>query len=149
MPKIIFLLIAVILAILIFRYFNQKLASTAVNINNQKFYLEIASTAPQQATGLSNRKELCDNCGMIFVFGSEGTYPFWMKDTLIPLDMIWLDQSGKVVTILTAQPEPNTSILSLKRYINVSPAKYVIEINANMAQKIGLKTGDTVTLPIL
>ena len=67
-----------------------------------------------------------------------------MKDTLIPLDMIWLDKTGKVVDLKTAT-ETNSS----KLYQNQSPAQYVLELNANEAQKIGLKIGDIIPLPNL
>jgi hypothetical protein len=79
---------------------------------------------------------------MIFIFNKDVTLPFWMKDTLIPLDMIWLDKSGKIVDIQTIIETNSTKI-----YQNQSPAKYVLELNANDSQKINLKIGDIIQLP--
>ena len=86
---------------------------------------------------------------MIFIFNKEGIYPFWMKDTLVPLDLIWLNSKGLIVSILTAQPEPNTPITQLKLYQNQKPAKYVIELNANRARELNLKIGDKIEIPSL
>jgi hypothetical protein len=148
---IIIILLFIIFGILIF-YFTQTsstFTSTTININNQQINLEIAKTNSQKAKGLSGRTSLCSDCGMIFIFNKEGIYPFWMKDTLIPLDMIWLNSQGLIVSILTAQPEPNTPITQLKLYQNQMPAKYVIELNANRAQELNLKIGDKMELPSL
>lgn len=112
-----------------------------VNINNQNYYLEIASTPKQQAIGLSNRNSICTNCGMLFIFSHQGDQSFWMKNTLIPLDIIWLDKKFKIVKIVTAL---NTN--SQKSY--TAKAKYVIEVNANEAFKHNLKIGDTIQLPM-
>lgn len=143
---IIFLLVSIFLI-----YFATRSASptqtTAIKINGQEISLEIAKSTAQHSQGLSGRETLCPHCGMIFVFKKEGIYPFWMKDTLIPLDMIWLDSSGKIVSILTAEPEPDTPINQLKFYQNTKPARYVIELNAHRASELKLKTGDILDLP--
>lgn len=113
-----------------------------LSINNKNYYLEVAQNSAQRAKGLSGREKLCPNCGMLFVFNKEGKHPFWMKNTLIPLDMIWLNSQNKVVKIYTAI---NTN--SLESYINDQPAQYVIELNANEVFKLDLKVGDTIQLP--
>lgn len=79
---------------------------------------------------------------MLFIFDKPGVYPFWMKDTLIPLDMLWLDQDKKIVDIKTAQPEPNKQPWQLQLYQNTSPAKYILELNQNFAKDHNLKTGN-------
>src|SRR4030067_404571 len=69
------------------------------------FSVELALTPEQQARGLMNRTHMDQDGGMLFVFPQGGIYPFWMKDTLIPLDMVWMDSQGKVVFIKeSAQP---------------------------------------------
>jgi len=117
------------------------------DIKGQKFDLEIAKTLAQRTQGLSGRSALCQNCGMIFIFSGETILPFWMKDTLIPLDMIWLNSQGQVVSIQTAIPEPNVPITQLKNYKNSTPAKYVIELNAGTAAKLNLQIDDIVVIP--
>lgn len=137
--------ILVILAgILIWRLFFYLPPSNSIKIKiaNTNYNIELAKTTAQKIKGLSGRTELCKNCGMLFIFGFEGNLPFWMKDTLVPLDLIWLDKNGKVVDIKTI-----TETNSTKTYQNQSPAQYVIELNANDCQKIGLKIGDVIKLP--
>jgi len=88
------------------------------------------------------RKNLDKNKGMLFVFNKEGNYPFWMKNTLIPLDMIWINENSNVVFISENNLPCEKTICS-----SINPnqnAKYVLEINAGMAEKIGIKTEDIV-----
>ncbi|KHO46673.1 MAG: hypothetical protein QS98_C0002G0121 [archaeon GW2011_AR3] len=103
------------------------------------FEIERATTPVDRERGLMNRESLDEQAGMLFIFEREGIYGFWMKNTLIPLDIIWINKDGKVVHIApNAQPcsgEPCT--------LNepTAPAKYVLEINAGLAEKLGIKTG--------
>jgi len=102
---------------------------------------EVAKNRFTIAKGLMFRKGLGKNEAMLFVFNQEGMHSFWMKNTLIPLDIIWLDKDKKVVEITkNAQPCPSQKCQS---YRNQQPAKYVLEINAGMAEKIGLSIGNT------
>lgn len=111
-------------------------------INNQPYYLEVAQTPQSQEKGLSGRNQLCSNCGMLFVFTREGKYPFWMKDTHIPLDIIWLNSKYQIVKITTAVKTDSNNL-----YTNQKPAKYVIELNANESFRLNLNIGDTVKIP--
>jgi hypothetical protein len=86
---------------------------------------------------------------MIFLFNQDETQSFWMKDTLISLDIIWVNSQGKVVHKVTAPTETNTPNNQLKIYKNTQPAKYVIELNPGISEKIGLQTGDHIDLPNL
>ena len=127
----------------LFLFRKKTLKEIKVTINNSDYYLEIAKTSKQKAIGLSNRQTLCLNCGMLFVFPRQKkNITFWMKDTYIPLDMIWLDKNFKVVKIATVL-ETN----SQKLYSSQNKAKYVIELNANEVFKRDLKIGDTIQLP--
>ena len=93
---------------------NKNLPAITIDFQQQKYTLEIARSENERAAGLSNRPTLCPNCGMIFIFNREMTLPFWMKDTLIPLDMIWVNHAGKVISIQTALPEPRGFPKSIK-----------------------------------
>lgn len=153
MPKPWLLIIPIVITALVFalvKFRHPSPASTVkVVIKNQPFNLEIARTISQKAKGLSNRSSLCPNCGMIFVYTKDQTLPFWMKDTLIPLDMIWVNSQGKVVSIQTATPQTGTPDLQLAIFRNDRPARFVIELNAGNANKIGLKIGDNIDIPPL
>jgi uncharacterized protein len=147
MAKNIIIIISVSLTLLVVIYFlffkYTPYNELTLKIKNQDYKTEIASTFQQKAKGLSNRKELCPNCAMLFVFNRDKNLPIWMKNTLIPLDLIWINSQNEVVDIQTAQPQPNTPTTKLKIYQNQQPAAYVLEINANQAEKIDLKIGDT------
>lgn len=141
--KIILILLAVLLIVLVIFFKLKKIhypSKVKLNINNQNYFLEIASTPGQREFGLSNRESICTNCGMLFIFPKVATRNFWMKDTFIPLDIIWLDKKFKITKIATVL-ETN----SQKTYS--SKAKYVIELNANEVFKHDLKVGDTIQLP--
>ena len=136
-------IILIIIGVLIFIP-NKKVfpKEISLSINNQGYYLEVAQTNKTRKKGLSQRNELCFNCGMLFVFNKSGKQAFWMKDTHIPLDIIWLDSKFQIVKIITAIKTDSEDI-----YINEKPAKYAIELNANESLKLGLKIGDTIQIP--
>jgi uncharacterized protein len=150
---IIALVLILIIIILVFKIFqllnptpNSDLSKITLNLNSVTYQIEVARTSTELSAGLSNRPSLCLQCGMIFIFPKPGILPFWMKDTLIPLDMIWLDSAGVIVDIQTAQPQPNTPITQLTLYKNSTPAQYVLELNALDSQKLNLKKGDFINL---
>ena len=136
-------LLIIIAIFLIWRLFFYLPSSDFIKIKIKEtdYKIELASSSAQKIKGLSGRDTLCPNCGMLFIFAFETDLPFWMKDTHIPLDMIWLDKTGKIVDIKTA-----TETNSAKIYQNQSPAQYVLELNANESQKIDLKIGDIIDL---
>ena len=112
-----------------------------VDISGEKIIVEIADTPEERGQGLMFRESLCEDCGMLFVFEEEGLYSFWMKNTLIPLDMIFIDADGVIVTILSAEPcveEPCES------YTPIDDAKYVLEVNKDYSLKNAVQEGDTV-----
>ena len=109
--------------------------------------MEVARTIPQKAKGLMDRDSLCPDCGMIFVSEFEMPQSFWMKNTKIPLDLIFIDRNGLIINIETAHPEPGVSDNRLKQYRSLSPAQYVIEINSGESARLSLKSGDKIDLP--
>ena len=104
------------------------------------FYdVELALTPTQQARGLMFRTEMEDNEGMLFVFHDVAMRSFWMKNTLIPLDMLFIHEDGTIHHIHhNAKPQDLTKITS--KY----PSKAVLELNGGAADKIGIKEGDKV-----
>jgi uncharacterized protein len=104
------------------------------------FEVEIANDDFERAQGLMYRKKLDQNKGMLFIFDRNGFYPFWMKNTLIPLDMIWLNSNKEIVSIKkNAQPCGTGVCLPI---IPLQKARYVLEINAGIVDKIGLNFGN-------
>ncbi len=103
------------------------------------FFVELAQSPTQQARGLMQREFMADDAGMLFVFEKEGKRSFWMKDTLIPLDLLFIAEDGEITHIHHhAKPLDETRITSER------PALAVLEINGGMADKLGIKPGDKV-----
>lgn len=122
------------------RKINQSELKNQVCFQDNCFEVEIARTFSEQKMGLMFRKNLAIDEGMLFVFNEEKEHSFWMKDTFIPLDIIWLNEKKEIVFISkNNQPclsEPCPIIKPTKK------ARYVLEINSGLADKIGLKEGD-------
>jgi uncharacterized protein len=105
--------------------------------------VEIASTEQQRQTGLMFRETLGKNKGMLFIFPDDSVRTFWMKNTLIPLDMIFIDSSFTVVKISHAVPCTADSCVI---YSSGMPARYVLEVNANMTDDKGIGVGSRVEI---
>ncbi|MEK7575671.1 MAG: DUF192 domain-containing protein [Patescibacteria group bacterium] len=108
------------------------------------FYAELAMTDAQRTKGLMYIEHLDENKGMLFIFDEENIYPFWMKNTLIPLDMIWISKNNEVVFI-----EKNALPCQENICYNIEPnrpAIYMLEINAGMVDKMGISLGDLIIL---
>lgn len=101
--------------------------------------VEIADDDRERAQGLMNRRELAPDHGMVFIFPSERVQSFWMKNTLIPLDMIFVDRELKIVGIVeNAEPLTLTD-----RSVGV-PSMYVIEVNGGFSRENGIAAGGQV-----
>ncbi len=104
--------------------------------------VEVANTRASRELGLSGRPSMRDDEGLLFIFESPGRYGFWMKDMNFPLDIIWINENGIVVSI-----ERNVSHNSYpKTFINQSEASYVLEVNAGLSEKFGLYLGSKVKM---
>jgi len=108
---------------------------------NHCFEIEVAKTAEERTRGLQFREFLPENKGMLFVFEENRPYRFWMKDTLIPLDMIWLDEAKKAVHI--EENVPPCTKDPCPTYGPSQKARYVLEVNAEKAKAAGIKQGVT------
>jgi uncharacterized protein len=104
------------------------------------FEVEVAATRDTRTRGLMWRYALAENAGMLFIFSREQPLSFWMRNTLIPLDMLFIDAKGKVVSIIE-NAEPRT----LQSRPSTGPATYVLELAGGTCAKKGLKAGSQVT----
>jgi uncharacterized protein len=108
-----------------------------------RFTVELAETPAQQEQGLMFRTELAPDAGMLFDFQQPTTATMWMRNTLIPLDMLFVDAKGVIVNIKQrAVPESDAIIAA------VAPVRAVIELNGGTAARFGIKPGDRVLYPI-
>jgi uncharacterized membrane protein (UPF0127 family) len=113
-----------------------------VKIGDKIIYAELADTFKKQTMGLMGRKSMTDNQGMLFVFSKPGTYKFWMFNTSLPLDMIWISSNKTIIYIQqTAQP---CFISNCTTYGPNEDAQYVLEVNANYTQQNNISVGDSV-----
>ena len=119
----------------------RSLGSTArLDLNSHKITVEMATTPTARQRGLSGRDHLATGRGMLFVFSVPEQPAFWMKDMNFPLDIIWLDDNWQIVHIT-----PNLSPTSYPNTVSPpTPIKYVLEINAGLAERFGLKIGDRI-----
>ena len=115
-------------------------------INGYTFRLEVADDDATRGRGLAKRTFLSQDTAMLFAFPKEDRWLFWMKDTSIPLDILFLDSNRVIVDIQTMQPEPGTPDSRLRRYQPGVPALYALEINAGIAQENRFQTGMVVEL---
>jgi uncharacterized protein len=109
----------------------------------QVFSVEMATTEEEKTTGLMYRKELADGKGMLFDFSPEQEVSMWMKNTFIPLDMIFIRADGRILRIAENTEPQSTRIIPSKGL-----AKGVLEVIAGTAQKYGIAPGDRVAHPL-
>jgi uncharacterized protein len=105
--------------------------------------VEVADDLAEQATGLMDRTTLGENRGMLFVYPEERELSFWMKNTLIPLSIAFIDSERRIIDIQDMKPlddEPPS-------YVSAEPAQYALEVNQGFFEERGVKVGDSVELP--
>nr|WP_321441424.1 DUF192 domain-containing protein [uncultured Hyphomonas sp.] len=107
------------------------------------FTVEIADEPEEITTGLMNRESMDPDAGMLFDFGQPREAAMWMKNTLIPLDMLFMDPQGKVIAI-ARETVPG----SLRTVTPGVPVKSVLELNGGRAEELGIEPGDEVIHPI-
>ena len=107
------------------------------------FTVELANDPEEITTGLMNRESMAPDAGMLFDFGQPREASMWMKNTLIPLDMLFMDPAGKVIAIAR-----NAVPGSLRTISPGVPVKSVLELNGGRAAELGIEPGDEVHHPI-
>ena len=108
------------------------------------YRVELALTPEDQALGLMYRESLPPQAGMLFVFDAPGEHHFWMKNTMIPLDMIWMDDAGKVIFVSADTPPCKADPCAT--YGPDAPARQVLEIAGGMAANEKITAGSTLKI---
>jgi len=103
------------------------------------FIVEVATDEGQREQGLMNRQSMKSDRGMLFDFSTDKPVYMWMKNTYLPLDMLFIDRDGKITYI-----KRNTLPLSEDIIASQGPVRFVLEINAGVSDTLGIKIGDTV-----
>ena len=142
MNKSIFFIVFSILGILLLGCSSN---AHQIKINDATFNVEIADNPAERAQGLMFRNYLEENSGMLFIFPDSAQHGFWMKNTNMPLDIIWINKDKEIIFIKKdAQPCSKEGKCS-----SIQPgekAKYVLEINSNLTEKYNIEIGDRVEI---
>jgi len=118
---------------------TQKLTIVGHNGAKHDFTVEMAVTPEQQETGLMFRREVPADRGMLFVWDEPHEVPMWMKNTLVPLDMVFIGADGKVIHIAE-----DTVPQSLAQISSGGPVKATLELQAGLTEKLDIRVGDKV-----
>jgi uncharacterized membrane protein (UPF0127 family) len=109
----------------------------------RNFSIEIADEPAERAAGLMYREQMADDHGMLFVFEATRPVGFWMKNTILPLDLIFIGPDGRIKAIKQGEPESEAVISPGE------PVRFVLEVKAGIAAKDGLRDGDLVRHPAI
>jgi len=115
-------------------------------IKDQTFTLTVAETQKEQEVGLSGKKSLAKNAGMLFPYTTKTTPTFWMRNMEFPIDILFISD-GKIIT-LHKNVKPPVSDQNLQLYSPSAPIDTVLEINAGLSDQYGFKEGDSVTITL-
>jgi uncharacterized membrane protein (UPF0127 family) len=140
-----FLIIALLLAAvpaLALETFGTSELTVQTAAGLQKFSIELALSDAQMEQGLMFRRSMAPDAGMLFDFKHPTNVTMWMKNTVIPLDMLFLDASGKIIDTHERAVPYSTDIIA-----SAVPSRYVIELNGGTVARLGIKLGDQVTSP--
>jgi uncharacterized membrane protein (UPF0127 family) len=119
-------------------------AGPYVELNGQRITIEVAANDAERAHGLMDRTSMETDHGMLFVFDEDQPRVFWMKNTKIPLDMLFFDSDRKLVSV---QPNvPPCTQDPCPGYSSGAPARYVLELNGGQAQKLGVASGAVIDI---
>lgn len=139
-----FFIVAGLVLVLVYREAIGRQEETArggghkVCCRGECFYVEVADNSEERRLGLMGRAKLPSNRGMLFVFEVEERHSIWMKNTLIPLDIIWLNSDGEIVEVkqgvLPCHPGTYCPI-----YTPAVPARYILELNGGLSERRNLR----------
>ncbi len=141
------LITIVIVALSAQNYLKTRSKTPIATINNHIFKLEIAKTPKEKEMGLSAKKTLEKDFGMLFPFEKPGYYSFWMKDMKFPIDIIYI-RNDHIVTIHKNVKPPKNPNDRLLLYNSKEPADTVLEINAGLSEKYNFKESNEVKLSL-
>ena len=124
----------------LYAFTNDKVDLIIYNINKYiKLNVEVAKTSEERSKGLMYREKLSNNEGMLFIFPFEDVIQLWMKDTYIPLDVIFISKDKKIVDIKYNMRKLSENIIKSR-----VKSKYALEFNAGLINKLNIKIGDKI-----
>jgi uncharacterized membrane protein (UPF0127 family) len=145
--KILIIFALLLVALIFFMISPSKKSDSTVCFEGSCINAELATTPKERNIGLMNRTSIPENTGMLFIFDKEGIYKFWMKNAVIPLDIIWLDENGKIIYIeKNARP---CYVPSCPLFGPESSSKYTLEVNGGYTERHKINVGDKARINIV
>ncbi len=138
----IILIIMFVLSLFLNQPIEAEIKTIPLSIGTEKFIVEIADTVEKQIRGFMFRRAVPDNSGMLFTYNREEYHSFWMKNTLVHLDIIYLNKDKIVVDLFINVPPCKSD--PCPGYKTRIPAQYVLELRGNRAKELDLKIGDEI-----
>lgn len=128
---------------------HQVLPEAVGNLAGHQLSIMLARSFDEKAVGLMFYEKLPENSGMLFVYQAPRIMSFWMKNTMIPLDLVFFDENLQITEWIEGM-EPGFGLpeAALPRYTSQQPAQYALELPAGSIAKLGLKTGDRLDIPV-
>lgn len=128
----------------------QTLSVTETTLAGHKLNISLARTYEEKAKGLMYVENMPDNSGMLFVYETPQIMSFWMKNTKIPLDLVFFTENLEINGwIKDMQPGFGLPENNLPRYVSEQPAQYALELNAGSIERLKLKFGDRLEIPLM
>ncbi|MGB0757774.1 MAG: DUF192 domain-containing protein [Patescibacteria group bacterium] len=127
---------------------NQSPVQHVVTIRGHRLNVDVAATPQARAQGLAGREFLADDEGMIFYFEKPEMRSFWMKDMIIPIDIIWIQDFTIVGYEDDVKPEPGVPDQDLRNYVSPEPVQKVLEVRSGLRKELGWEVGDAVGIPL-
>ncbi len=115
----------------------------ATDAGDRQFLVEVADTPDERSRGLMFRERMPENQGMLFVFERTQPVGFWMQNTILPLDLLFVSETGEVRAILQGEPYSTATISPGE------PVRFVLELNAGTAERQGIEVGDRLSHPVI
>ena len=142
--KLLMIIAGSVLLLFTFWFYSKNPLSTKVTIRNTTLYVDVAATPTARERGLSGRKTLPQDHGMLFLFPVAAKHGFWMRGMNFPLDFIWIrDKTVYELTRNIPPPGPGESPAMLEPYF---PIDMVLEVNAGTVDRLGVKEGDKIEI---
>ena len=140
MDKYKFFILAILLLVVVAGIFFARTRTTSVQLGRLEIHAELARTNAERTKGLSGRRNLAPQHGMLFIFDEIGRHEIWMKDMRFALDIIWLDGNKNIIDIKrNARPDSYPEL-----FFPHADAKYVVEVTSGMADRSTIHVGDVV-----
>jgi uncharacterized protein len=131
--------LAAVVAVLLSAWWLWQPAGQVIKAGNTRYNVDVADTDAERKQGLSGRQDLAHNAGMLFIYPQPGKRCIWMKDMKFSIDIVWLDQQKRVISVLE-RVSPDTYPMS---FCPRDAALYVVELNAGQTQAAGIREGQT------